>query len=79
MLLNGGFTITLNQFKKAINMGLGSAIIELKQNAGNNEKYRETVLYACTHATCYDAQAEGGRQYYLYTGYFQGEKRQKCA
>jgi hypothetical protein len=51
----GGFTITINQFKKAINMGLGSAIIELKQNAGHNEKYREAVLYACTHDT-YDVQ-----------------------
>jgi hypothetical protein len=47
-------------------MGLGSAIIELKQNAGNNEKYREAVLSACTRDTCFDAQSEDGRQYYLY-------------
>ncbi|MDR1977632.1 MAG: hypothetical protein LBQ42_02750 [Synergistaceae bacterium] len=47
-------------------MGLGSAIIELKQNAGNNGKYREAVLYACTRDTCFDAQTEDGRQYYLY-------------
>jgi hypothetical protein len=64
--MNGGFTITLNQFKKAVNMGLGSAIIELKQNAGNNEKYQEAVLYACTHDTWLDAQCESGRHYYLY-------------
>jgi hypothetical protein len=66
LALNGGFIITLDQFKKAINMGLGSAIIGLKRNAGNNEKYREAVLYACTHDTCYDAQVEDGRHYYLY-------------
>lgn len=58
--------MTLKQFKRAINRGLGSAIIELKQNEGKNQKYREAVLYACTHGTWFDAQTEDGRQYYLY-------------
>jgi len=56
----------LNQFKKAINMGLGSAILALNKTPGNNEYYRDAVLYACLHDTCYDWQCEDGRHYYLY-------------
>ncbi len=58
--------MNIRKFKRNINRGLGSVIVELKRNEGHNEKYREAVLYACTHDTCYDAQSEDGRQYYLY-------------
>ncbi|MDR1977633.1 MAG: hypothetical protein LBQ42_02755, partial [Synergistaceae bacterium] len=47
-------------------MGLGSAILELRKNPRSNEKYRDAVLYACLHNTCYDAQCESGRHHYLF-------------
>jgi hypothetical protein len=46
-------------------MGLGSAILELQKNE-NNERYRNAVLYAATHNTCYDAQVERSRRGYLF-------------
>jgi len=57
--------ITNQEFRKVINMGLGSAILELQKNE-NNEQYRNAVLYAATHNTCYDAQVEGSRRDYLF-------------
>ena len=53
--------MNLSEFKRSINMGMGSAILELMKNQGSNEKYREAVLYACLNNTCYDAQSETRR------------------
>ncbi len=47
-------------------MGVGSAILALKELQGNNECYRDAVLYACLHDTRYDWQCECDRHYYLY-------------
>lgn len=58
--------ILMKQFKKAINMGFGSAILALKKTPGNNKYYRDAVLYSCLHDTRYDWQCEDARHYYLY-------------
>ncbi len=57
--------ILLSEFKKAINMGLGSAILELK-NQNTSKLYNSAVLYACLHNTCYDPKFENERHNYLY-------------
>ena len=58
--------MTKEQFKHAMQRGLGSCIVELK-NTKNIEKYRDIVLWGCTHELAYDAQCEGTRSFYLYT------------
>jgi hypothetical protein len=58
--------VNIRQFKRIINMGLGSAILELRKNPGSNEKYKDAVLYACLHDTCLNAQDEPSRQRYLF-------------
>jgi len=57
--------MTIQEFRKAINMGLGSAILELKKNK-NNDQYKDALLYAVTHNTCYDAQCENTRGNYIF-------------
>ena len=58
--------MNLTEFKRSINRGMGSVILELMKNQGSNEKYREAVLYACLNNTCYDAQSENERTNYLF-------------
>lgn len=57
--------MTKKEFKRAMQCGLGRCIQELK-TAGNIERYRDIVLWGCTHNLAYDAQCEGTRGYYLY-------------
>ncbi|MDE6568158.1 MAG: hypothetical protein K2K70_10565, partial [Lachnospiraceae bacterium] len=57
--------MTKKEFKWAMQCGLGRCIQELK-TCGNIEKYRDIVLWGCTHNLAYDAQCEGTRSYYLY-------------
>lgn len=57
--------MTKKEFKRAMQCGLGRCIQELK-TCGNIEKYRDIVLWGCTHNLAYDAQCEGTRSYYLY-------------
>ncbi len=58
-------TILLNDFKKAINSGLGSAIMELKESK-DNKMYEDAILYASLNNTCYDPYCEDERCDYLY-------------
>lgn len=57
--------MTKKEFKRAMQCGLGRCIQELK-TSGNMEKYRDIILWGCTHNLAYDAQCEGTRSYYLY-------------
>lgn len=57
--------MTKKEFKRAMQCGLGRCIQELK-TCGNIEKYRDSILWGCTHNLAYDAQCEGTRSYYLY-------------
>ena len=57
--------MTKSQFKETFKRGLGSAYIELK-NSNHIEKYKDIVLWCCTHNTCYDMQCAGSRGTYLY-------------
>ncbi|MDE6625267.1 MAG: hypothetical protein K2K56_02720 [Lachnospiraceae bacterium] len=57
--------MTKKEFKRAMQCGLGRCIQELK-TCGNIEKYRDIILWGCTHNLAYDAQCEGTRSYYLY-------------
>ncbi len=58
--------MNIREFKRNINMGLGSAILELMKEPENNEQYRTAVLYACLHNNCCDVICEKGRHYYLF-------------
>lgn len=57
--------ITVTEYKKIISRGLGKAILVLENSSGI-EKYKDAVLWACLNNTCYDAQSEGSRAWYLY-------------
>lgn len=57
--------MTVREFKSAMQRGLGRCVLELKNNE-NIEKYRETVLWGCTHPISFDTQCEGTRAEYLY-------------
>lgn len=57
--------MTKKEFKCAMQRGLGRCILELEK-AEDKEKYRELVLWGCTHELTYDAQSEGSRAYYFY-------------
>lgn len=54
------------KFRQSINMGLGGAIIELKNNQDGNAQHRDAVLRACFYDTRYDAQSEATRHNYLF-------------
>jgi len=52
-------------FSRALRLGLGSAIVELK-NSENKTEYREIVQRYCLRDISYDWQAEGSKGYYLF-------------
>ncbi|MPL87805.1 hypothetical protein SDC9_33815 [bioreactor metagenome] len=58
--------MTDKEFLHQLRRGIGSAIIELKQN-DNREKYKEIVYRCCLKDIGYDTQIEGTKGYYLYT------------
>ena len=59
--------MNIRKFKKEINAGRGSAILALKNGiAQGDDRYKDAVLYACLHDTCYDAQGEPYRCDYLF-------------
>lgn len=58
--------MTDKEFVHQIRRGIGSAIIELRQN-DNREKYKEIVCRCCLKDIGYDIQVEGTKGYYLYT------------
>lgn len=58
--------MTEKEFLHQLRRGIGSAIIELKQN-DNREKYKEIVYRCCLKDIGYDTQVEGTKGYYLYT------------
>ena len=57
--------MTEKTFLHNLRRGLGSAIIELKENP-NRGKYRDIILHCCLRDISYDWQAEGSKGYYLY-------------
>lgn len=56
--------MTKKEFKAAMLRGQGRCVIAVRQEP---EKYRDTVLWACTKNIAYDAQWEGTRSWYVYT------------
>ena len=58
--------MTEKEFSQALHRGLGSAIIELKNNE-NRAAYRDIVLRCCLRDISYDWQVEGTKGYYLYS------------
>ncbi len=58
--------MTEKDFSQDLRRGLGSAIVELKNNE-NREQYRDVVLRCCLRDIAYDTQVEGTKGYYLYT------------
>jgi len=56
----------LKRFTRDFRRGLGSAIIELKDNHEKSE-YRAVVMRSCLKDLAYDTQVEGTKGYYLYT------------
>ncbi|MCL2009628.1 MAG: hypothetical protein FWG71_03665 [Synergistaceae bacterium] len=57
--------MTKTAFRNDFLRGLGSALIELRSRA-DPDKFRDVVLYGCTHNTTYDMQCEGDRGWYLH-------------
>ena len=47
--------MTKREFKEAMMRGLGRCILELDETE-DAEKYREIVLWGCTHNLSYDTQ-----------------------
>ena len=58
--------MTEKTFLHQLYRGLGSAIIELKENP-ERSKYQDIVLRCCLKDIGYDVQSEGTKGYYLYT------------
>jgi len=58
--------MTIRTFTKDFRRGLGSAIIELKNNP-ERDKYQDIVMRSCLKDIAYDTQVEGTKGYYLYT------------
>ncbi|MDE6925493.1 MAG: hypothetical protein K2P59_09595 [Acetatifactor sp.] len=56
--------MTKKRFREAMMRGLGRCILELDQME-DVEKYREIVLWGCTHDLSYDTQCEGTRAWYM--------------
>lgn len=61
----GGTGMTKEEFKYAMQRGLGRCIVELK-NTDDIEKYREIVLWGCSHEFGYDMLFDEERSYYFY-------------
>ena len=57
--------MTKEEFKYAMHRGLGRCIVELK-NTDDIEKYREIVLWGCSHEFGYDMLFDEERSYYFY-------------
>lgn len=57
--------MTKKDFKEAMKRGLGRCIQEL-EHTDQVERYRDLVMWGCTHDLAYDAQCEGNRAWYLY-------------
>ena len=57
--------MTEKEFLQTLRRGLGSAIIELKNNVKKTE-YRDVILRCCLRDISYDQQSEGTKGYYLY-------------
>lgn len=57
---------SLKNFIRSFRRGLGSAIIELKNNP-DKDKYRAIVMRFCLRDIAYDTQVEGTKGFYLYT------------
>jgi hypothetical protein len=57
-------TMSVDEFQRILNNGLGRAILFLQQN--DSTPYREVILNACLHNTAYDAQVEGTRVEYMH-------------
>lgn len=57
--------MTKKEFKRAMLCGLGRCIQTLDTEE-DIEKYRDIILWGCTHEIFYDAQCEGTKSRYLY-------------
>lgn len=57
--------MTKKEFKRAMVCGLGRCIQTL-DTEGDIEKYRDIILWGCTHEIFYDAQCEGTKSNYLF-------------
>ena len=53
----------LKEFKHALHIGLGRAILHLQNN--DTEKYRDITLHACLHNTTHDQLSEGDKSTYM--------------
>lgn len=60
-----GKYMTKKEFKRAMVCGLGRCIQALDTEE-DMEKYRDIILWGCTHDIFYDAQSEGTKSRYLY-------------
>ena len=63
---DGMQNMPLKRFTRDFRRGIGSAIIELKDNHKKSE-YRAVVMRSCLKDLAYDTQVEGTKGYYLYT------------
>lgn len=57
--------MTKKEFLHLLKQGRGKCIQELK-SAENKDKYKDIVLWACTHDFTFDYQCEGTRAHYAY-------------
>lgn len=57
--------MTVDQFNRALQAGLGRCILFL-EGCADKEPYREAVLNACLNDYAYDGQCEGTRAWYTY-------------
>jgi len=57
--------MTEKEFSQALRLGLGSAVVKLK-NSGNKTAYRDILLRCCLRNISYDWQVEGTKGHYLY-------------
>lgn len=57
--------MTIEEFERALNCGLGRCVTELKA-CENKEVYRAAVLDCCLNNPCFDTQCEGTRAEYIY-------------
>lgn len=57
--------MTKKEFKRAMVCGLGRCIQTLDRE-DDAEKYRDIILWGCTHEIFYDAQCEENKSWYLY-------------
>lgn|GEM_PF-2636524 len=65
-MYKGVIEILINDFKRTLNSGFGNAIIELKKSKDKGSTYKDAILYATIHNTCYDPNCENERYSYLF-------------